>query len=94
MRQVTVAVVQMSPLLNQVGDNLSICFRLEPVSSLQQAFLQGSKVLDYAIVDYRKVACAIRVGMSVSVRRSSVRCPSRVSDARCGVERLMRKYVR
>ena len=68
-------------VLDEVGEHLSICLRLEPVTTAGEHLLQLAVVFDDSIVHDGQAPLAVEVRMGVALARASVSGPPRVTDS-------------
>ena len=69
------------PVLDQVGEDLGVGLRLEPVTVRDQLVGQLHVVLDDPVVDEREAARAVEERMGVLLARAAVGRPAGVADA-------------
>ena len=80
-------------VLDEMGDDLRICFRRENVPARRKLVAQCAEVLDDAVVDDGDAPGAVAVGMGVEVADASVGGPAGVAQANAGGGRLAAEGV-
>ena len=63
-----------------MSHNLAVRFGQEFMSLGNQFFLQAKIVFNNTVMDNDKLAAAVHMGMRVTVRRTSMCCPTCVTD--------------
>ena len=69
-------------LLQEVHNYFCICLGLKHMPLCRKIFLKRKVILDDAVMDNCKIAVAIRMRMSVYIRRTPVRSPARMPDTK------------
>src|SRR5690349_20284987 len=75
-------------MTDQVGDDLSIGFRLKDAAVRRKPFFQRKVVLDDAVVNDDNPTRLVTVRVSIFLGWPAVRRPTRVADAICTIERM------
>ena len=73
---------------DHMGQNLRIRIRSQPHPDRLQLSAQGGVVLNDAVVHHGHAAGAVHMRVRVAVRRRTVGCPARVTNARRGSRRI------
>src|SRR6266536_3128275 len=81
-----------------MSEDLGVGRRMEPVSGLNQPFLDPVEIFDHAIMDDGDSAALIEVRVGVLVGRRSVGSPAGVSDSQVagggpGVQKLAEAFI-
>ena len=74
-------------------DDFRIRLRLKDMPLLDELFLECQIILNDAVVHDDEVARAVRMRMRIAIRRTAVRCPTRMADAHRALRHIVLDLV-